>query len=106
MSQSTQVPRGIDPASVGTAVLLGLVGRENASTKARRYLIEGRIVVRAVSPHSIRASARGQGAIYDLRWDRDIGWSCDCAARGRCSHLVGLQLVVAPLEPEPGGEAA
>ena len=51
-----------------------------------------RLLVRSVGPEAIRATCRGNGAIYRLGYERG-GWYCDCPALGRCAHLVALQLV-------------
>jgi uncharacterized Zn finger protein len=72
--------------------------RENAEGKGRRYLCEGRLLVRSVGPQGIRAIARGNGDIYRVGYQRG-GWDCTCPAVGRCSHLVALQLVTV----RPGG---
>lgn len=68
--------------------------REDAHTKAARYVTEGRLVVSRVDKRIVEATCRGDGRVYRLgRTAR--GWHCDCAAMGRCSHLVALGLVVA-----------
>jgi hypothetical protein len=74
----------------------GVSPREDAAAKGRRYLAEGRLVVRAVDEiaGTVRAACRGDGAVYALGRDRG-GWFCSCPARGRCAHLVALGLVVA-----------
>lgn len=66
--------------------------RENAQTKGRRYLVEGRLVVSHVTGGEIRARCRGNGAVYELGLDRGA-WRCDCPALTTCAHLVALQLV-------------
>ena len=38
--------------------------RESAEAKGRRYITEGRLLLRAVDPSEIVASCRGNGAIY------------------------------------------
>ena len=70
--------------------------RESAAVKARRYLAEGRLVVRELDERAgtVRASCRGDGAVYGLGRDAR-GWSCSCPAVGRCAHLLALGLVVA-----------
>lgn len=65
--------------------------RENAQTKGRRYLTEGRLTVAEVDANRVRATCRGQGTVYRLGHDR--GWWCGCPAKGTCCHLVALQLV-------------
>lgn len=65
---------------------------ESAEAKGRRYLTEGRLTLRKVAAHQIDATCRGSGDIYELGYTR-AGWSCGCPARGRCAHLVALQLV-------------
>lgn len=72
--------------------------REGAEQKGRRYLAEGRLVIHAVGHHRIDAVCRGGGELYRVGYRRG-GWSCDCPALGRCSHLVALMLVCV----RPGG---
>jgi len=74
--------------------------RENAVAKGRRYVAEGRLVVRALDEYggSVLADCRGAGAVYAVGRDERGGWFCQCPARGTCAHLAALQLVVA-LEP-------
>lgn len=71
--------------------------RESAADKGRRLLVEGRLVVREVRPTgTIVAECRGDsGEVYALGYDaRRKQWRCTCAEmKGRCSHLVALQLV-------------
>ena len=69
--------------------------RENAATKARRYLVEGRIVLDRLDPNGVTATARGDGQLYRMGWDHNRGWWCTCEARSRCSHLMALGSVVA-----------
>ncbi len=66
--------------------------RENAETKGRRYLVEGRLVVEHVGGQTIRAHCRGGGTVYMLGADGGDWW-CECPALGLCSHLIALQLV-------------
>jgi len=70
--------------------------RENAFAKSRRYLIEGRLVVVEIVPGRIRATCRGDGQIYILRWVPESWW-CSCPARSdQCAHLRALRTVTAP----------
>jgi hypothetical protein len=56
------------------------VPREDAPSKARRLLAEGRLTLRVLSEHMIEAKVRGDSAlVYTTRWDRD-GWTCTCEA--------------------------
>ena len=73
--------------------------RENVATKGRRYVAEGRLIVRALDDDAgtVDADCRGSGAVWSLGRDTD-GWWCSCPARSTCSHVAALQLVVA-LEP-------
>jgi hypothetical protein len=69
---------------------------ENVSTKARRLLTEGR--VRILEAHEddgvVSAAVRGDsGRVYTTSYDAS-GWFCTCSARGRCSHVQAVQLVV------------
>lgn len=72
--------------------------REDATTKGRRYVSEGRLVVQEVTPARIRAVCRGSGTVHLLGWGRGSWW-CSCPARGLCSHLVALRLVTSPDSP-------
>lgn len=84
---------GIDPRAIGTEVRLASVGRENAETRGRRYLVEGRLQVLHVSTARVIARCRGTGVTHDVGFLNDR-WFCSCPARSRCSHLVALQHVV------------
>jgi hypothetical protein len=68
--------------------------RENALNKGRRYVCEGRLVVRAVDDRNAHAECRGDGAIYKVGFT-DGRWTCDCPALTRCSHQYALGLVTA-----------
>ncbi len=70
------------------------VGRETSEQKGRRYVIEGRLIVERVDDRSVVASCRGSDTAYRLDFDpAGQAWRCTCPARGRCAHLVALQLV-------------
>ena len=71
--------------------------RENAATKARRYLTEGRLIVSHARPQTaVRATCRGDGTVYRLGWDGHTWW-CTCPARtDQCAHLRAVRLVTAP----------
>lgn len=77
---------------------------ENIEQKGRRYLTEGRVTVTHLDGDIVTAEARGGDAMYSLGFDTvRRNWYCTCLARGRCAHLVALQLVV--LRPaDPAGE--
>ena len=76
-------------------------GRESAADKGRRLLTEGRLTLLHVSTSSderapIVATCRGDsGEVYDLGYDAaKQQWRCTCVEmKGKCSHLVALQLV-------------
>jgi len=72
------------------------MGREAVDEKGRRYLTEGRLRVHTARPGAIVAECRGNGQVYQLGWSAQAGWMCECPARGRCAHLVALELVVVP----------
>lgn len=70
------------------------VGRENAASKGRRLVAEGRLTVTELSRERVVAECKGDsGAVYRLGWT-DLRWACDCPARSKCAHLTALQLVV------------
>ena len=85
---------GIDPLAVSTEVKLGRMFKENAPTKAMRYLVEGRILIRLVSDSAVSAQVRGR-QVYDVEHAPGRGWSCTCPARGRCAHRLAVAHVVA-----------
>jgi hypothetical protein len=69
--------------------------RETAREKADRLLLEGRVVLTIVDPHTVRARVRGEGHIYKTEYAHGV-WSCNCPARSDgCSHLHAVRRVVA-----------
>jgi uncharacterized Zn finger protein len=69
--------------------------RENARTKAQRYLSEGRVIIESVTGDEVRARVRGDGAIYTSGYSAGV-WSCDCPALSDgCCHLKALRLISA-----------
>lgn len=85
---------GVDPLADGLLVRIG--NREGAQQKARRYLLEGRVMVRMVGPQGVRANVRGQGHVYAVTYEAGGGWTCSCPAHtAKCCHVIAVQLVVA-----------
>jgi hypothetical protein len=77
------------------------LSRESATAKGRRYIVEGRLTVRALDEHGgvALADCKGGGAIYSCGRDERGRWFCNCPAlTAACAHLEALRLVVA-LEP-------
>lgn len=70
--------------------------RENAASKARRLLLEGRVRVRLVHRGRAWVEVRGDsGRIHNVAY-RHGRWSCTCEARSlSCSHLRATWLVIA-----------
>lgn len=68
--------------------------RENAETKARRYLVEGRVQMVRVTPSTALANVRGDGAVFSVT-AAPSRWTCNCPAVGRCAHQLAVGLVVA-----------
>jgi hypothetical protein len=68
--------------------------RENALNKGRRYVSEGRLVIRSLSAEAARAECRGDGRTYSVGFANGR-WFCNCPALGRCSHQYALGLVTA-----------
>ena len=67
--------------------------RENAETKARRYLCEARLNIFEVSTETIAALCRGDGVVYELGWNHADEWHCTCRAMTpKCAHLLALRL--------------
>lgn len=70
--------------------------RENAASKARRYLVEGRVVVTVVRTGGVMARVRGDGRVWDAGYLQGR-WYCNCWARtDQCAHLRALRLITAP----------
>jgi uncharacterized Zn finger protein len=67
---------------------------ETLEDKAKRYLGEGRVRVRVVTPKVIEANVQGsRAAAYKTRRE-GRRWSCDCPAwQRRCCHVAALELV-------------
>jgi len=82
--------------------------RETVAAKARRYLAEGRLIVRALdeAAGTVSADVRGGSAVYTVARTRDTGWVCSCPARGTCCHLTAVQLVVVVESRRHAREAA
>jgi uncharacterized Zn finger protein len=71
------------------------VTREDAHTKASRYLVEGRVVLESVQRRRVHARVRGTDRFHHVHWTGDNGWQCDCPAlRATCSHINAVQRVV------------
>lgn len=88
---------GLDPLAIGTEVRLGRLARENAPTKSRRLLVEGRVGICAHDQRGVLAHVRGDsGETRRVVFDRHAGrWSCTCLARSeRCSHVLAVMSVV------------
>lgn len=69
--------------------------RESAYDKGSRLLAEGRVIVREASRYGFIASVRGEGHVYDTRWQFGT-WSCTCAAhQPTCSHIAALKRISA-----------
>jgi uncharacterized Zn finger protein len=68
--------------------------REGAEAKGKRYVCEGRLTIRLVNGEEIRATAKGDGELYELGLAPGRGWFCSCpAVTDQCSHLKALRLV-------------
>jgi uncharacterized Zn finger protein len=73
------------------------MSRENAESKARRYLAEGRLELQRVDHGVVLARCLGdEGDSYSVRWDDEKkSWRCNCPAFGpRCAHVLALARVV------------
>lgn len=75
------------------SVLIDFKGRGNIQDRGRRLLIEGRLRLVQVSAEIVRAECRGSATVHRLGYQAGQ-WRCSCFAKGLCSHLVALQLVV------------
>ena len=67
---------------------------ENPAVEASRYLAAGRIIT-AVAEDQVRATTRGEGAIYSVTYDRYVRACTHPARTARCCHLVAIRRVVA-----------
>lgn len=71
-------------------------GRRNYRTKARELLIDGRVVIHSVRNGAVEAVVRGESDFYKVTCTEQGYWSCPCFAKGRCSHVEAVSLVVKP----------
>ncbi len=68
--------------------------REDKQTKSRRLVSEGRLRLGWMDNEKIVAVCTGdQGLIYEITWNVEEGYRCDCEARTECSHILALKLV-------------
>ena len=67
--------------------------RENAMTKARRLLSEGRVTIVHADEGGVAALVRGDTAMTYRVTHAGGEWRCDCPARTRCSHVQAVMLV-------------
>lgn len=68
--------------------------RETVTSKAARYLTEGRLVVTRVLGDHVSAVCQGESGAYELGFSPGRGWWCTCPVRtDQCSHLAALWLV-------------
>jgi hypothetical protein len=56
-----------------------VTARETAQDKARRYVLEARLLVTRVDGDTVLAECRGSGEIYHLGHAPNRGWFCSCA---------------------------
>jgi hypothetical protein len=62
--------------------------RENATSKAARYLAEASLTVLHVDRESVRASCRGDGTLYAVSWNRAEGWRCTGGTRWSATSAI------------------
>ena len=67
--------------------------RENAMTKARRLLGEGRVTIVHADEGGVAALIRGDSAMTYRVTHAGGEWRCDCPARTLCSHVQAVMLV-------------
>lgn len=73
--------------------------REAAAAKAARYLGEGRLTIERVDADGVTATCRGDGSVYRVKWEPEVGWSCSCPAWRDCAHLIAARLVTVRAAP-------
>jgi uncharacterized Zn finger protein len=67
---------------------------ESVESKAARYLAEGRVKVRVVTPDRVEADVRGSNDAIYTTTRKGRRWACDCPAwQCRCSHVIAVELV-------------
>ena len=71
------------------------VTTETIEAKSDRLLTDHRVFVKGCSPGTVTAVVRGDTSVHDV--DLHAGrWSCSCAARRDCSHLLAVWAVTVP----------
>jgi uncharacterized Zn finger protein len=78
--------------------------REDAATKARRLLTEGRVTIVHADEGGVNALIRGDSAMTYRVSHAGGEWRCDCPARTRCSHVQAVMLITN--RPTPAREEA
>jgi uncharacterized Zn finger protein len=73
---------------------------ENAATKARRLLVEGRVDVEHRRGREVRAIVRGDSGEQYVVEHTAGAWTCSCPAMSQCSHVRAVQLVVVVVRAE------
>jgi uncharacterized Zn finger protein len=63
-----------------------------AADKARALLADGHVQILSADESHVAARVRGSTGIYDTAWYFGQ-WTCTCAAYGRCSHELAVELV-------------
>jgi len=66
---------------------------ESIEAKVDRLLATNSVQIKWATDGVISAAVRGDSGIYDVRWSRNQGWSCDCPCFGRCSHETAVAAV-------------
>jgi uncharacterized Zn finger protein len=69
------------------------MSREDVRAKARRILSEGRVTIKRVDSAGIVALVRGDAEAFYVVTHDGARWRCSCAAIGRCSHGLAVQMV-------------
>ena len=75
---------GLDLRELGYELRLHRSSRENIESKGRRYLIEGRLTVRHVTAHEVRATCRGTEQTWQLGYSDGRTWLRVPSARSLC----------------------
>jgi hypothetical protein len=65
--------------------------RETADVKARNLLANGLVTIHSAGPWFVAATVHGSSGLYITGYEHG-GWHCTCPCRGRCSHIIAVQL--------------
>ena len=69
--------------------------RENSAERARRWIRQAAVAIVRVEEGYVLGAVRDPAGVRTVKLVSGF-WSCTCEARGPCSHVRAIQLLVVP----------